>query len=793
MLKNYFKIAWRNFLQNKSYSIINVIGLSIGFGCLFLILLFVTDELSFDQFHTDHERIHTVARESVFNGEKQVSLSNFFPTGPAMVEEIPEVESYVNITFPYEGSVSADDLIFSLEDKTIATTSAFFTFFSFPLVAGNPDQVLSREGTAVITEELASRLFPNESAVGKMITIDRFGKHDYEITGIAQNPPQNSYVTFDVVFSIEGLSHYKSNRDSWGASMYNTFVKLQEGVTWDQIQPKANDIIVTNRGEWATKSNEKMISIPISELYLSDYVNVEGFRGNYTYIYLFLAIGLFIILLAGINYVNLSTAKGMQRAKEVGIRKVLGADRSQLFKQFIGESVLTAMASYVFALFLVELAMPAFNMFFDKQIEFSITSYGLFFGLLFLISVVVGLLSGAYPAFFLSRFNTSGILKNTFKHTGSLMTRKTLIVFQFFVTCVLLTGAMVIFNQLNYIQNKDLGFDKEQVLYIPFSQDNLERMDLFKQTVEQHQASIAVSSATGIPGRFWFSSTMTLESGKEIRTHVIQADENYHDVLGIELIAGRFVNSELASDIESGVVINQTLAKELGFVSAQEAIGKELPNGSIVRGVMKDFHFMSLKEQITPVLIGAISDEQGTFSGGELLAVRFETQSLTELMPYISSEWKSMVSDEPVTVQFLDQELRKYYETETKLVAGFSFFTGVCILIACLGLFGLAAFSSQLRVKEIGIRKVLGASVAGILALVSKDYLKLVTLGFLMSIPVAIYFANSWLNSFAYTIDIGPQLFATVGLIAIVVAICTIGWQSINAATANPVESIKND
>ncbi len=791
MIKNYLKIAWRNFLQNKSYSFINVIGLSVGLCCLFLILLFVTDELSYDQFHPDHEQIYSVAETSVYGGEEHTSLSNFFPAGPAMVAEIPEVESFVNTTYPGDGDVSKDGLEFSREDKLIAATSEFFTFFNFPLLQGNAEQVLGSPGKAVITEELANRLYPEESAVGKTIIIDKYGKHEYQITGVAQNPPQNSYLTFDAIFSMEGLSHYTSNRNSWSSSMYNTFVKLNEAASWKDIESKVDDIVKTHRGEQA---DESFVPIPIAELYLSDVVNVDGFKGNYTYIYLFLAIGIFIILLASINYMNLATARGMQRAKEIGVRKVMGADKKQLIQQFLGESVLTTLASFVFAFFLVELATPAFNMFFDKQIDFSPASYGLFVGSLFLLSIFVGLVSGAYPALFLSRFQPSGILKNNFKFSGSLITRKTLIVFQFFISSVLLIGTLVIFNQLKYMQNKDLGFDKEQVMYIPFaSKDLVGKMEVFKQSVESHQAAIAVSSATGIPGRFWFSRTLTLESGREISAHFIEADQNYPDVLGFELLAGRFVNPELASDVKSGVVINQRLVKELGFVSPDDVIGKQLPNGKYITGVINDFHFQSLKEQISPVIIEAFSNKPGTFGGGDLLAVRFQNESLRELMSYLSAEWKNQVSDEPITVQFLDQELRKYYETESKLAGGFSFFAGVCIIIACLGLFGLAAFTSQLRIKEIGIRKVLGATVASIVALISKDFVKLVGIGFLLAVPVAFYAMSSWLNEFAYTINLGPNLFIFAGLIAVIIALVTVGWQSIKAAMANPVESLRSE
>ncbi len=790
MIKNYFKIAFRSLFKNKVYSFINVIGLSVGLSCLFLILLFVTDELSYDQFHQDHEQIYSVARTSVYGGEERTSISNFFPAGPAMVAEIPEVESFVNTTYPGVGDVSKDGVEFSREDKLIAATSEFFTVFNFPLLQGNADQVLGRPGTAVITEELANRLYPEGSALGKTIIIDHFGKDEYQITGVAQNPPQNSYLTFDVIFSIEGLSHYTSNWNSWRSSMYNTFVKLNEGVTWQDIESKVDILVKNNRGEQATDS---FVSIPIADLYLSDVVNVEGFKGNYTYIYLFLAIGIFIILLASINYMNLATARGMQRAKEIGVRKVMGANRKQLLQQFLGESVLTTMASFVFALFLVELAMPAFNMFFDKQIDFSLASYGLFYGSLFLLSIFIGLVSGAYPALFLSRFQPTGILENNFKISGSLITRKSLIVFQFFVTSVLLIGTLVIFNQLNYLQSKDLGFDKEQVMYIPFASEYLDKMEVFKQSAESHQATIAVSSATGIPGRFWFANTMALESGREISAHIIEADEDYPEVLGFDLLAGRFVNPEIASDIESGVVINQTLVKELGFISPEDAVGKQLPNENYVTGVISDFHFQSLKEQISPVIIETFSDKPGPFGGGELLAIRFQNESLSELMPYLSAEWKNQVSDEPISVQFLDQELRKYYETETKLAGGFSFFAGVCIIIACLGLFGLAAFTSQLRVKEIGIRKVLGATVTGIVALISKDFVKLVGIGFLLAVPVAFYAMSSWLNEFAYTINIGPNLFIIAGSFVIIVALVTVGWQSIKAALANPVDSLRSE
>jgi len=799
MLKSYIKIAWRNFAQNKFYSSINVLGLSIGLACLILIMLFVTDELSYDRFHPNSDRLHLVAAESQFGNRTSRGVSTSFPVGKTMKQEIPEVEQYTTITWPNSASISVDGEEFNEEDNVFHATSDFFKVFPFPLVQGDPENVLDQPGAVVITEKMAAKYFPEGNALGKTIHIAKYDQHEFVVTGIAKNILQNSYVNFDVIASIEKIDVLEKNREKWSARMYQTFVTLQEGARWEEIEPKVSEMVSTHVGE---KAKMSFFSVPVTDVYLSDLVSSAGFKGDMKYIYIFSAIALFILLLACINYMNLATARAAGRAREVGIRKVAGAGRPQLIKQFIGEAVLAAMVAFLVGLFIAELALPYFNAFIGKELTLNFYDDAAFIGILFGIAGIIGLFSGSYPAFYLSRFRPAGVLKTSGEaRLSGAGLRKTLVVGQFAISSALIICTLVVFNQLDYVLNKDLGFQDEQVMYIPINaSEGSSSPETFKQTVKTHTAVEEVSNATAVPGRFRMQLSQPYDPQNpehSFGAYMVMADDHYDDVLGLELAAGRFLSEKRAIDSDARV-INEAMVKELGWESPEAAVGRELHNGAKIVGVVKDFHFQSLHSKISPVLISLKPEGGGMrtsigFSSSDFLVLRFNPGQTGDLINYLKEEWRKQISEEPMSYYFLDEQFAQQYETEQKLSQAFTIFALVAVVIAGLGLFGLAAFSAQKRTKEIGIRKVMGATAVNIVGLLSKDFVKLVLIGFVIAVPIAWYAMNRWLADFAYRIEIGAGVFLLAGTAAVLIALATVSWQSLRAAMANPVESLRTE
>lgn len=794
MFKNYLKITYRNFRTNKFYTFINITGLSIGLSCVILISLFVTDEMSFDTFHADSEQIHLLGVERSFGGQFRQSMISPFPLASAAVEEIPEVEMAVTITPPNAGKIKSNGELFTTEDRIIAASKGFFTLFNFPLLEGDPITALEKPNTVVISKRVADKYFPNESPIGKTLTINRYETLEYTVTGIAENITKNTYLEFDAVFSITGLKSTKGNMNSWGASMYNTFVKLQNGATKEDIYQTVNDAFDVHIGE-ARAAKTNYFFVPIPQLYLSELQTSTGFKGSYMYIYIFSAVALFVLLLASINYMNLSTARGLQRGMEVGVRKVLGANKSQLIQQFLGEAVMFSLIALVFAFIMAEISLPAFNEFFEKELVLNFFDRSFFIISIIFLGIGLGILSGFYPAIFLSRFKPAGILKGgSASEIGGVSLRKILVVFQFGVSTVLVIGTLVVLSQLNYLLDKDLGFNKEQTMFIPFN--DASKISLFKETVEKHQAVVSTSAANGVPGKFYFSSSDNFDSERpdeQIATHVIATDDNYQDVLGLRLLAGSYFDDEKVSELENSIVINEAMQKRMNWLTPEDAIGQEFANGDLIIGVVNDFHFRTLRTEISPVVINSIHAQDGSFSGTDMLVVRFNAEQTRELIDFMQSSWKATVSDNPITYTFLDETMDQLYETDKKLGEAFSLFAGIGIFIACMGLFGLTAFSAERKTKEIGIRKVLGATVLNIVSLLSIDFIKLVAIGFVIAAPISWFVMNTWLTEFAYRIDIGIEIFLLAGAIALTIALFTTSWQSVKAANSNPVDSLKTE
>ncbi|MCG8374825.1 MAG: ABC transporter permease [Balneolales bacterium] len=795
MLSSYIKTAWRNFTRNRFYSLINVLGLSVGFTCLILVLFFVSDELSYDEFHANKEQIHLIASESEFGGTMHRSLYTPYPIGPEMKEEVSEVKHYVSV-IKHEpgGRVSVDGENFTQEGSILMATESFFEVFSFPLKAGNTNTALKKHSSVVISEHIAAKYFPNENPIGKAITIDYYGnKGIYTITGVTANTKKKSYLNFDFLLSAIGSPTIELTRTNWYGSVFHTFVKLQHGTDWKIIEDDLERLVDKNIGQ---ESKTVFFSIPISRLYISDLVLTDGFHGSMKYIYIFSSIALFILLLACINYINLATAKATNRAREVGIRKVAGAGKKQLTMQFIGEALFITTFSFMIALGLSEAALPFFNHFIGGELNQDIISEWKFTALLFGISVFVGILSGSYPAFFLSHFTPSQILKgkqNIVK--GNSGFRRTSVTTQLFISISLIACTIIIFNQLRFVLEKDLGFEGEQVMYIPMY-ESVDRIEPFKQLILDHSAVVNASAAAGIPGAFYQITSQSFDPANpdnRFAAYLLKSDENYQDVLGFELLEGRFFSDSRITDQDNARVINEAMLARLGWGTPKEAIGRKFADGSELIGVVKNFHFRSLYNQIAPVYIQMKPSDASLTGGYNLLAIRFEPGQVSELIEYLQKTWFDLGEKEPLTYHFLDEQFASLYETDKRLSQAFSFFTGIGIFIACLGLIGLSAFSAEQRTKEVGIRKVMGATVYNIFTLLSAEFIRLVFIGFVISVPVSWFIMDRWLTEFAYRIDIGVEVFLAAGISGLLITVAATSWQALKAASANPVKSLRNE
>ncbi len=796
MLKNYLKIAWRNLKRHKGYTFINLFGLAVGVACCILIALYVRDELSHEDFQQNADRIMVMGSKYIGFGDGQPSLSTPYPLAGALKQEAPVVENAIRALWPGSGEVSIDDQTFQEEEGVFHAEEGFFDMFSFPIIEGAPEHALRERNTAVISEKLAKKYFPDENPVGKTIYAKERGKHAYRIVGVAKSH-DNSYLDFNAVLSFSTLDYANTHADAWGASMFQTYVLLNKNVDSKTFLNQVESVEDAHLGEKRYKS---FVAQPLPGLYLSDMVSSDGFHGQWRYIYIFGAVAIFILLIAFVNYVNLATARAAQRTKEVGVRKTTGATRFQLMGQFLGESVLMSAIAYVLALAAAQLALPVFNHIFGMELSYADASIGWFL-LLGLATLGVGVLAGSYPALYLSAFKPAHVLKGDGQRGGSgSWLRKGLIVVQFVVAIALIIGTAVVYRQLAYVQQKDLGFEGEQVVITEIPQDGTDA--LLHEVLKQ--PGVATASITnGVPGRFrltisrkanQLSSETRADTTKDISLHPVVVDYGYFKTLGLTMAAGRTFSKERTSDESRGYILNEKAAEAFGW-SPEDAIGKSisLSGGGEVIGVVKDFNITSLRKPIEPVILKASKFK--SISSSNMLAARLRSGAIQKGLRQVE-QVRSQFTDEPFTYSFLDEDFAKMYRTEQRLgqvFGGFGGFAGIAILLACLGLFGLAAFAAERRTKEIGIRKVLGATITNIVSLLSKDFLKLVAIGFVIAVPIAWYAMHKWLADFAYKIEIGPGIFLLAGAAALLIALLTVSGQSIKAALANPVDSLKSE
>jgi putative ABC transport system permease protein len=807
MFKNYFKTAFRSLVKNKFYTLINIIGLAVGLATCLLILLYVLDELSYDKYNVNADRIYRVNNEVKFGGN-YFDLAVAPPLmGPTMVKEFPQVEQYTRIR--WYGSFLVRKGNENLKEGRVAFgDSTLFNVFTLPMIAGNPKTALKEPHSLVITESIAKKYFNRTDVAGKNMLINDTG--NYKITGVIKDIPAQSHFNFD--FFVAFAENEDSRSDSWLSENYNTYVLLRKNADAKKLEPELNkmmdryvgpelkDVINLSLNDFKKTGGYVRASFtPLTDIHLHSNKTGELLgNGNVQFVYIFSAIALFILLIACVNFMNLATASSSNRAKEVGIRKVLGSLRKNLIQQFLSESLLISFIALIFAILIAWLLLPYFNQLAGKTIHVNTLFQPMMLTSLMLLMLVVGLLSGSYPAFFLSAFQLIDVLKGKlasgFKRSWL---RNTLVVFQFVISIILIIGTVVIYNQLNYIRNKDIGFNRNQVLVINNTDALKTQVTTFKNQLLQISGVQNATMSGYLPVNFnrsndAFFTSPTLDSKTAMSMQNWGVDENYIPTLDIKLLQGRNFSPQFQTD-STGIIINEAAAK---FLATKDLLDKKLYQIKDVKtkelneyriiGVIKNFNFSSLRDVITPLGL-LLRKDNGNIS------VRINTSNIPAVIAQIKNKWQAMAPGQPFDYSFMDEQFNNLYTAEQQTGRIIITFSVLAILIACLGLFGLVTYAAEQRTKEIGIRKVLGASVSNIVAMISKDFLKLVLIASIIAFPVAWWAMNKWLQDFAYRISISWWIFVLAGVIAVLIALLTISFQSIKAAIANPVKSLRTE
>lgn len=809
MLGNYVKVASRNIVKRKLYSFINAIGLSIGIAFCVLIYLYIEDERSFDQFHSNKERIFRLnevsySKFAAQRGEYPIRKSAYLPLplGDAIKNELPEVRYLTRFS-------SGDNTIFRYEEKVFTERVTyvepdFFSMFSFPLRSGSPAQLFKDKNEIVLTPEIAEKYFGEQDPLGKVVTLGLEVEKQFTVTGIIEASPANSSLSFNILLPLESNTWYERNKEQWGSFAYPTFVQLYENASLDELKIKTDTLIKKHMGDrlerWRKDGNVPE-EYPVFEL---DFTNLAGIHldkevswdkvSDPKYSWILGGIALLIILIASINYISLALTSSASRKIEVGIRKAVGAQRKQLISQFALESLILATLSMVIGLGLVALFLPAFNEFTNKQIEFTSLNLLQVAGVSLVISIFIGSLAGSYPAFFLSGFLPTSVLKGGFTSRLQAGFTKPLVVFQFFLSASMIISSVVMYRQMKFMTTKDLGFDKEHVLVIPaqagWSQasDNVVQQVRSKLQAEPDVISVAGTSSSFSQG--WSRYGYKIK-GENKSAYVYRVDPEFINLLNLNLVSGRNFDERIASD-STTVIINEALARDMGWENPLEEYlnwrEDTVGLGSQVIGVLKDFHFLSLERSIEPMFLSMDRKNTGYLT---TILIRLSAGSTSEKLERVKSAWSQLYPDKPFEYSFLDQDVDSQYKAHKRWMNITGLSTGFAIFIACLGLFGLAGINAVNRTKEIGIRKVMGAELSNIFVLLNKQFVWLAVIAFALAIPLSWYFMTMWLESFKYAITIGWELYAISMGIGLALALLTVSYHAIKAALLNPAETLK--
>jgi putative ABC transport system permease protein len=810
MLRNYITIALRNIMRSKIYSAINIFGLSLGIACCLLLALYIQDEMSYDKHHNRLNDIYRITTH--FEGTNFIIEDLGYASPPlakAIARDLPEVEEAARIITPPGVSLNLikyEDKLFYETDGYIAD-STVFDVLTFPFIAGNPDNALDEPNSVVITDKLAGKLFGNESALDKMISISRGDDGtNFKITGVIKDN-KKSYFHVNFITSMsstDGWSAYLNSpraNDEWaGQNFIPSFLKLSPNADRQVVTKKINDLLQKYGAEdLKAMGMQKVLGIePVKDVYLKSDV---GQSPRIIYTYVIASIAVFILLIACINFMNLSTARATKRANEIGVRKVMGAFRSSLIGQILGEAMVIVLFSILLSIVFIQLALPFFNELTGKEISFGTENLGYFVAALAIITIVTGLLAGSYPAFYLSSFQPAQVLKGKFTMSNSSgWLRQSLVIFQFMIAITLVCGMLVISRQLNYMQEQDLGFDAHAKIVLPLRTTSAKKSyQALKTEFQKNNAVKMASAANYLPGSNIFHDMSFYKEGGNmdnainIRRNTVDFD--FMELMNMKLLAGRTFTDNREQDGGTKVILNRTTADKFGL-TPEQAVGQHLAfdyEGKKydfdVIGVMEDFHQVSLKEEIRPTLLQMLEkDEQPEF-----LILSVNAQNFSQTVASVQETWKKLVNDTPFEYSFLDQNIQKQYDDDKKVSSIINSFSFIAMLISCLGLYGLSTYMAERRFKEIGVRKVMGASINQIVGLMSKEFIKLVTIALIVSVPIAWYAMNKWLLGFAYHTSVDVMVFIYAGTGALSIALLTVSFESFKAASVNPVKSLRNE
>jgi putative ABC transport system permease protein len=808
MIKNYIKTAYRSLLKNKGFTILNVLGLSLGLASCLLIIFYVVDELSYDRYNTKADRIYRV-NEDLKLGENNVLYAVCMPPlAQALKNDFPYVENAVRIK--YAGSMHVKKGITNiLETKIALADPSLFNVFTLPMINGSPATALAEPNSVVITESISKKYFKRTNVVGETL---KFNDTWYKVAGVIKDIPAQSHFNFDFFISMSSFPDSRSTE--WLRSDYNTYVLLKDATDHKKLEAALPAFLNRHSGqEMQTQLKMSMAAFekggsffrlnltPLTDIHLKSNRSGElGPNSTIQYVYVFSAIALFILLIACVNFMNLSTARSANRAREVGVRKVLGSSKKYLIAQFLTESILVTLVATIIAFITAIALLPAFNQLSGKEIAINSQTLSWLIPVLLVIVLVVGAMAGSYPAFYLSAFQPIDVLKGKlsagFKGSGL---RSFLVVMQFSISIFLIVGTLVIYNQLNYIQTKNLGYNRNQVLIVQNTFELNNQANVFKQEIKQ-LPGVENATLTGfLPTSQWkntsiFFKDASFDQKKALFPQTWEVDEDYIKTLDMKMAAGRSFSNQMLTD-SSGIILNEAAAKFLGL---KDPLNKPLyrSNGGKqdisnskeyhIIGVVKDFNFSSLRDVISPVVL-VLAHNTGA------LSIRVNTKNLPALLSQIKDKWRSISPGVQMNFSFMDQDFDASYRAEQRVGTIFVVFTTLAIIIACLGLFGLAAYAAEQRTKEIGIRKILGASIGAIAGMLSFDFIKLVFIAILISLPLGWFLMNKWLQQFAYRVNIQWWVLVLAGFIAIFIAFITISFQSVKAAIANPADSLRSE
>ncbi len=802
MLTNYFKVGLRNLLRNKGYSAINITGLAVGIACAVFIMLYVQDELSYDRHHSNHDRIVRAESHFSFEGQEEYAAPTSIPLGPTLASEYEEVLDFVRFQ-------PADKTLFKYGEKEIYIDRIFFadasvfSVFDHGFIKGSPDSALTEPNTMVITEKTAGIIFGEEDPIGKTVTTG--SGTQLKITGVVDNVPLNSHLIFNVLYSMKTLEQL-AGAERFNAAEPGNFWNVQLFTYLLLDRAESRGIILGRSGQFykkymaeigdQIKGGFSLMLTPLADIHLKSKLFWDLPVGNIRFVYIFSLIAVFIVIIASINYMNLATARSAKRAKEVGIRKALGANRGLLVKQFLAESMIIAFISFLFALLLIELFFPVFNELAGKEYDFSIFLTPVLFLEILALVLVIGIVSGSYPSFYLSSFMPVNVLKGSIR-SGSGGFRKTLVVFQFVISVFMIIVTLTVLQQFRYMKNKDLGFVRDNVIVAPLRGEGaMENISSLITELKKIPGVKAAASSSSSPGGEYSKVVFRVDGETGLREQALDwffADYDYLDLMGMKIIEGRGFDRDMGADGKEAFIINQAAAKKLGW--GNNPVGKRMQFGigldgkadrdGRVIGVVKDFHHASLHNEIGPIVVMLSEDHV------RLVHIRLEGGGNEDVLSGIEKTWKEFVPSHPLDYTWLDDNLSEHYRVEQKLATIFSIFAGFCILISCLGLLGLSSFMAEQRTREIGIRKVLGASMADILSCMTGNFIKLVFLACIIACPLAYYAVQKWLESFSYRVEPEIRVFVFAGLISLLVALLTVGYQAVRSALTNPVEAIR--